>query len=177
MKKLDIKKYTSLSNLIDEYPNTTISMLKLTSQIVRYAISQGFKPNYIQVGEAEDDDLIWINIHFKNTKWFETFVFKDIKNFANKENVITESFYLTFKLEDSYYLSVFITIGQRSFLIYYNDFEEPLSFDSIFSETMWYIQDLANLKWVLEKVDPISDRVQYKPDLHEVLTNHIVIIE
>lgn len=172
MKKLDIKKYTSLSNLIDEYPDTTKSMLKLTSQIVRYAISQGFKPDRIKVDE---DDLIWINIHFKNTEWFETFVFKDIKNFANKENVITESFYLTFKLEDSYYLCVYITIGQHSFLCYYNDFKEPLSFDGIFNETMCYIQDLVNLKWVLEKVDPISDRVRYTPDMHEVLTNRIVI--
>lgn len=172
MKKFDTSKYSSLSNLIDEYPDTTISMLKLTSQIVRYAISQGFKPDRIQV---DDDDLIWINIHFKNTKWFETFVFKDIENFANKENVITESFYLIFRLEDSYYLRIYITIGQHSFLCYYNDFKEPLSFDSIFNETMWYIQDLVNLKWVLERADPISDRIRYTPDMHEVLTNHIVI--
>ena len=175
MKKFDTSKYSSLSNLIDEYPDTTISMLKLTSQIVRYAISQGFKPNYIQVGESEDDDIIWIDIHFKNSKWFETFVFKDIKSFANKENVITESFYLTFKLEDSYYLCVYITIGQNSFLCYYNDFKEPLSFDSIFNETICYIEDLSNLKWVLEKADSISDRVRYTPDLHEVLINHFVI--
>ena len=172
MKKFDTSKYSSLSNLIDEYPDTTRSMLKLTSQIVRYAISQGFKPDRIQV---DDDDLIWINIHFKNTKWFETFVFKDIKSFANKENVITESFYLTFKLEDSYYLCVYITIGQNSFLCYYNDFKEPLSFDSIFNETICYIEDLSNLKWVLEKADSISDCIRYTPDMHEVLTNHIVI--
>ncbi len=172
MKKLDTSKYSSLSNLIDEYPDTTRSMLKLTSQIVRYAILQGFKPDRIKIDE---DDLIWINIHFKNAEWFETFVFKDIERFANKEMVVTESFDLTFKLEDSYYLCVYITIGQHSFLCYYNDFKEPLSFDSIFNETICYIQDLVNLKWVLEKADPISYRIRYTPDMHEVLTNHIVI--
>lgn len=172
MKKFDTAKYSSLSNLIDEYPDATKSMLKLTSQIVKYAILQGFKPYDIQVDE---NDTIWIDIHFKNTKWFETFVFKDIKRFANKELIITESFDLTFKLEDSYYICVYITIGERSFICYYNDFKEPLSFDAIFNESMCYIQDLVNLKWVLERADPLLDRIRYTPDIHEVLTNRIVI--